>query len=118
MSIIPIVPILTVLPRANPLLSLDLFTPPSLCDCIDSCDAARRPRRATNRALLCLPFSSLLAILLCGCTPWRDYIHNGFKVGPNYCRPAAPVANQWIDANDLRVKSDEQEPCEWWTVFN
>ena len=26
-----------------------------------------------------------------GCTSWREYFNNGFKVGPNYCRPAAPV---------------------------
>ena len=35
-----------------------------------------------------------------GCTGWREYVANGFKVGPNYCRPAAPVADQWIDATD------------------
>jgi NodT family efflux transporter outer membrane factor (OMF) lipoprotein len=71
-----------------------------------------------NRTFRLIIVSCLLAVLLPGCTPWRDYIHNGFKVGPNYCKPAAPVAKQWIDANDLRVKSDEQEPCDWWTVFN
>jgi NodT family efflux transporter outer membrane factor (OMF) lipoprotein len=59
-----------------------------------------------------------MAMLLSGCTPWRDYFHNGFKVGPNYGRPAAPVAQQWIDANDRRVKTDEDDPCQWWTVFD
>jgi NodT family efflux transporter outer membrane factor (OMF) lipoprotein len=59
-----------------------------------------------------------MLFFLTGCTSWRDYIHNGFKVGPNYGRPAAPVARQWIDANDLRVKTDEDDMCQWWTVFN
>lgn len=35
---------------------------------------------------------------LVGCTGVREYIHNGFKVGPNYQPPAAPVADEWIDS--------------------
>ena len=50
----------------------------------------------------------LLTTVLCGCTPCREYIHNGFKVGPNYGRPAAPVAQQWIDANDKRVNTERR----------
>ncbi len=55
---------------------------------------------------------------LCGCTSLTDYIHNGFKVGPNYCKPAAPVAKTWIDADDARVKTSEVDLSRWWTVFN
>jgi NodT family efflux transporter outer membrane factor (OMF) lipoprotein len=53
-----------------------------------------------------------------GCTSLSDYVHNGFKVGPNYKRPPAPVAEHWIDANDVRVRSDEPDDSCWWTVFN
>jgi NodT family efflux transporter outer membrane factor (OMF) lipoprotein len=62
----------------------------------------------------------LLLGCLCstGCTSPSDYIHNGFKVGPNYKRPPAPVADHWIDANDVRVRSDADDDCHWWTVFN
>ncbi len=60
----------------------------------------------------------LLTTVLCGCTPCREYIHNGFKVGPNYCKPAAPVAQQWIDANDKRVSTSEDDLCQWWGVFH
>lgn len=56
--------------------------------------------------------------LLCGCTSFSDYIHNGFKVGPNYCKPAAPVAKTWIDADDARVSTAEVDLSRWWTVFN
>lgn len=60
----------------------------------------------------------LLGLAAGGCTPWRDYVHNGFKVGPNYLRPAAPVAPNWIDAHDARLESDESDLQYWWVVFN
>ena len=47
-----------------------------------------------------------------------DWWRNGFKVGPNYCPPAAPVASQWIDYADPRVKEEEEHLAHWWTVFN
>jgi len=43
---------------------------------------------------------------------------NGFKVGPNYYRPSAPVADQWIDADNPQVKSEATDYSYWWTVFN
>jgi len=59
-----------------------------------------------------------LALALCGCTPLSEYVHNGFKVGPNYKRPPAPVAQHWIDAGDVRVRSEEADDSHWWTAFN
>lgn len=53
-----------------------------------------------------------------GCTTLREYIHNGFKVGPNYGRPPAPIAQAWIDAADPRVHVDPPIECDWWKVFN
>lgn len=47
-----------------------------------------------------------------------DWWCNGFKVGPNYWRPAAPVASQWIDYANPKIQTDKQHPCAWWTVFN
>ena len=58
------------------------------------------------------------ATLTCGCTSFQDYVHNGFKVGPNYERPPAPVAKNWIDADDVRVRSEADDISKWWTVFN
>jgi NodT family efflux transporter outer membrane factor (OMF) lipoprotein len=57
-------------------------------------------------------------LTLCGCTTPRDYVANGFKVGPNYQRPPAPVAKDWIDAADKRVRKDTDDLSKWWTVFN
>jgi len=60
----------------------------------------------------------MLAALACGCTGPSEYIHNGFKVGPNYCPPGAPVAQTWIDAADKRVRTDSDDLSQWWRVFN
>ncbi|HEV3385264.1 MAG TPA: efflux transporter outer membrane subunit, partial [Gemmata sp.] len=59
-----------------------------------------------------------LAMCFCGCTPINEYVHNGFKVGPNYRTPDAAVANNWIDASDQRVRTDSDDLSKWWTVFN
>jgi NodT family efflux transporter outer membrane factor (OMF) lipoprotein len=58
-----------------------------------------------------------LALLGCGCTPLSEFVHNGFKVGPNYQRPPAPLAPAWIDAANPRVKSTPADDSAWWTVF-
>jgi NodT family efflux transporter outer membrane factor (OMF) lipoprotein len=60
----------------------------------------------------------MLAVLTCGCTGPSEYIHNGFKVGPNYCPPGAAVADAWIDAADKRVRSESEDLSQWWRVFN
>lgn len=74
--------------------------------------AARIPRAA-----LCALVGALL-LLDSGCTSFREYVSNGFKVGPNYRRPPAPVANDWIDADDMRLRKEESpELARWWTVF-
>lgn len=59
-----------------------------------------------------------LSALTCGCTPLQEYVHNGFKVGPNYGTPSAPVAPDWIEAGDKRLRTDSDDLGQWWTVFN
>ena len=63
---------------------------------------------------------SVLAVLalLNGCTPCKEYVANGFKVGPNYGSPPAPVAKEWIDAGDKRVRTETDDLSKWWTAFN
>lgn len=68
----------------------------------------------TNRALLLLV---LLTLPLVGCSLER-WVHNGFKVGPDYARPAAPVANEWIDFQNSQIDSGKADLSEWWKVFN
>ena len=66
-----------------------------------------------------LPLLYLLAVSCAGgCTSVREYVHNGLKVGPNYKRPAAPVADEWIDSRSSRISSEPGDYSAWWTVFN
>jgi NodT family efflux transporter outer membrane factor (OMF) lipoprotein len=60
----------------------------------------------------------VMVLVLSGCTGPLEYIHNGFKVGPNYKRPPAAVANEWIDGRDPRVRSLPPDDSHWWTSFN
>ena len=64
--------------------------------------------------LLCLGAAACLG----GCTSLPEYVHNGFKVGPEYCGAKAEVAPQWLDAADARVRSTPADLSRWWTVFN
>ena len=64
-----------------------------------------RRSRSSARLSACLACFSLLAIVTCGCTGVREYVRNGFKVGPNYGRPPAPIAYDWLEANDQRLFS-------------
>lgn len=62
---------------------------------------------------------AMLAVLLsnsgCVLTNPSDYVHNGFKLGPDYQKPPAPVADQWIFADDSHVH--QQQIQDWWRVF-
>ncbi|HEY1603898.1 MAG TPA: TolC family protein [Pirellulales bacterium] len=81
----------------------------------------RTPPRRTRRARRRAPGLSLLLLCLCvacGCTSLRQWCRNGWKVGPNYVRPAAPVAPTWVDSANPRVISEPAADCAWWTVFN
>ena len=60
----------------------------------------------------------LLSALVTGCSSPKEWVHNGFKVGPNYCTPSATTAEHWIDADNPRLKSLEGSSARWWTVFN
>src|SRR5947208_10631045 len=66
-----------------------------------SAPITRRPP-ARRGSFACLT-GLLIVVSTCGCTPLQEYIRNGFKVGPNYGQPPAPVAQNWIDAADARA---------------
>jgi NodT family efflux transporter outer membrane factor (OMF) lipoprotein len=71
------------------------------------------------RLLRWLALASLAgAVLLnsgCVTTSPLEWLHNGFKVGPNYARPPAPVAEGWIEAKDANVQNRHLQ--DWWQVF-
>ena len=65
------------------------------------------------RRLFFIAASCLLASA-CGLPRWA---HHGFQVGPEYRRPCAPVADDWIDIGDQRVLPLPPEHLDWWSVF-
>jgi NodT family efflux transporter outer membrane factor (OMF) lipoprotein len=80
---------------------------------------ARPVPRARLRRGLALASLSVSAWLPFGCVTdnLRQYVHNGFKVGPNYTQPPAPVATDWIQANDPRAHGPPPRDGDWWDVF-
>lgn len=61
---------------------------------------------------------ALVLTQLTGCTSIPNYVRNGFLVGPDYGRPPAPVEGNWIDAADKRLREEDTDIDQWWTVFN
>ena len=78
-----------------------------------NCDATWRARA------LCLAIAAL-ATTATGCaTSLRQWVGNGFQVGPDYRKPAASVESEWIDyQHDPRLKLGDVDSSQWWTVFN
>ena len=58
---------------------------------------------------------TVVLVTMSGCTSLRDYVHNNLKVGPNYNKPAAPVAENWIE--EANVNSQREDLKNWWAVF-
>ncbi len=63
--------------------------------------------------------TAVVVLLAAGGCALPQWYHNGFKVGPNYRKPAAPVESSWIDyQRDPRVSEAPADTAAWWTVFN
>src|SRR5438045_2473367 len=65
-----------------------------------------------------LLFVALTLTLSSGCTSPSEYFDNGLKVGPNYQKPPAPVASEWIDSKAQGVSVVSKDLKEWWAEFN
>lgn len=74
------------------------------------------PRRPSRRflAIACV-VAAIATATGCGVTGPREWLRNGFKVGPEYCPAPAPVADAWIGADDPHVQNRHLR--DWWTVF-
>jgi NodT family efflux transporter outer membrane factor (OMF) lipoprotein len=65
--------------------------------------------------------SLAIAVLLnsgCVLTGPGQWLQNGLKVGPEYGRPAGPVAAEWIQASDPAVQPTPLADGNWWNVFS
>ena len=47
-----------------------------------------------------------------------QWLQNGFKLGPDFRQPAAPVADDWLESDDPRVLDEPPPYDDWWAVFN
>ena len=52
-----------------------------------------------------------------GCTPLRDWVRKGFKVGPDYCPPPVASEDDWIDAGSPLLSADPVDEGAWWTLL-
>jgi NodT family efflux transporter outer membrane factor (OMF) lipoprotein len=52
--------------------------------------------------------AALVVLSSTGCT----------MIGPDYVRPPAPTAADWIETNEPAVKREPADVSAWWTVFN
>ena len=80
--------------------------------------AGTRPRVRFPRWVLVL--CPLALLYSSGCAYVDNWMHNGFKVGPDYCEPVVSVADDWVDFNDPHIISTANgvdEPA-WWRNFN
>jgi NodT family efflux transporter outer membrane factor (OMF) lipoprotein len=64
---------------------------------------SRRCRKPPAR-----PLVLLLAVSIASCT----------LIGPDFKRPAAPIAAKWSDTSDSRVDNGYADFPDWWNVFN
>jgi NodT family efflux transporter outer membrane factor (OMF) lipoprotein len=74
-------------------------------------------RRVSKRPARLWLLALGLALVAGGCTSLQEFVHNGFKVGPSYQRPPAPLAPAWIDTASPRVQSVPADYSAWWRVF-
>ncbi len=61
----------------------------------------------TKKNTLILPFLFIL-LLLIGCDTF----------GPEFIKPDAPVANQWLEVDDPKISTGKADFSEWWRSFN
>jgi NodT family efflux transporter outer membrane factor (OMF) lipoprotein len=84
----------------------------------DACHSRSRQlghaRNWTSTSWCCFAMIVLLASGCAGTGP-RQWLHQNCKVGPDYCPPPAPVASDWLYADDPHVQRRQIE--NWWTVF-
>ncbi len=79
----------------------------------------RTPSLHSNRPVtLAVLAGSFLLHAGCITTGPRQWLQNGLKVGPEYGQPPAPVASEWIQANDPIVQSSPLPDGDWWNVFD
>lgn len=74
-------------------------------------------RHFQRSRILTVVILSAAAMINTGCTGFKGWSKRGFKVGPDYSPPAAPVANDWIDSESEDLSRSDAMTRYWWTQF-
>jgi NodT family efflux transporter outer membrane factor (OMF) lipoprotein len=81
-------------------------------------DSARNKRSPSWETWLVYCCLAAAALAQNGCTTsLGEWYHNGFKVGPNYHEPPAPLSHEWIDSLNPLVQHGDPNIVAWWDVF-
>src|SRR5438034_4678913 len=85
-----------------------------------ACRQAEGPMCAPARKRWLGTPAPLVALLLAvsGCASVHEWVHNGFKVGPNFHEPPAAVADNWIDAGNPHLAHAPLDKDAWWAIFH
>jgi len=78
-------------------------------------------QRLIPRAASILCYCALAGVALgqAGCaSSFGEWLHNGFKVGPEYHEPPVPLPEKWVDQSHPRVGVGEPNLAAWWDVFD
>ena len=70
-----------------------------------------RVKQLTSRSTVFLKSfisTAVVSFILSACT----------TLGPDFETPKSDVAEEWIDVEDSKIKSDSDDLAEWWAVFN
>ena len=73
--------------------------------------------RTTVSTSVRLALAIAVLVFSTGCTGLGRWVDQGFKVGPDYCSPPAPVEDKWIDYENPDVSSVSPDYGNWWSVF-
>ena len=90
-----------------------------LRDALSCAQVARhgRPQRTLRSGPALILFVAACLLMLTGCSTMKNWAHNGFKVGPEYGRPAAPVSDAWIEAYNEKIATELPNNPMWWEAF-
>lgn len=86
--------------------------------CCSSFKAGLRLMLLRTRPIsFCLLAAGLFLLSGCAGRTLKEIAQQGWKVGPEYVAPTAPVEDDWIDSQDTRLDRSREPEGRWWENF-